>query len=267
MGKKIKRYLYLYRRYMGQDLKRALEYQLDFFIQVIATFLLQCAGLVTIWGIFNKIQNINGWGYWEIVVVYGLMGFAVGFGEIFFDGPWTINGLYLQGGLDYYLTRPLPVVFQIFASKIGLNGVGNMFTSLIVLIVAIPKCKESISITSLILFLLIFAISLPIKGAIILASNCITFWTKAPGNAFGNLVHNIGEYTKYPISIYPKVIQFILSFLVPYAFISFFPASLLLNKGSNVILLWLAPVVVFYSIYLSLKLFHKGLKLYESVGN
>jgi ABC-2 type transport system permease protein len=252
---------------MAQDLKRALEYQLDFFIQLIATAIMQTAGLLTIWGIFNQVQNINGWGYWEIIVVYALMYFAIGFGEIFFEGPWEINSLYLKGGMDYLITRPLPVVFQLFSSKIGLNGIGNMLTAVIVLLIAIPKCAGSISITSLIMFFLFFFIALPIKGAIILASNCITFWTKAPGNAFANLVHNIGEYTKYPITIYPRAIQFIVCFLFPYAFISFFPASILLQKEYNMIFIFLAPIVTVYSIFLSIKLFQKGLKLYESVGN
>jgi ABC-type uncharacterized transport system, permease component len=252
---------------MGQDLKRALEYQLDFFIQFIAAAIMQAAGLFTIWGIFHQIKSIEGWGYWEVIVVYALMYFAIGFGEIFFEGPWEINNLYLRGGMDYLLTRPLPVVFQLFASKIGLNGIGNVLTAIIVLVVAIPKCSQKISLASLLLFFLLFLIALPIKGAIILASNCITFWTKAPGNAFGNLIHNIGEYTKYPITIYPKAIQFILSFLIPYAFISYFPAAVLLQKEYALKLVWFAPLVAAYSVYLAVRLFQKGLKLYESVGN
>jgi ABC-2 type transport system permease protein len=67
--------------------------------------------------------------------------------------------------------------------------------------------------------------------------------------------------------IYPKAIQVIVTFLIPYAFISFFPASLLLNKSYGMKLIWLAPVVAAYSVFLSLKLFMKGLTLYESVGN
>lgn len=267
MKQKFARYFYLYRRYVGQDLKRALEYQLDFFIQLIATVIMQAAGLFTIWGIFRQVQSIHGWGYWEIVLVYALMYFAIGFGEVFFEGPWEINGLYLSGKMDYLLTRPLPVIFQLFASKIGLNGIGNMITAFIVLLLAMSNCREDISIISLVLFFLFFLIGLPIKGAILLASNCITFWTKAPGNAFGNLVHNIGEYTKYPITIYPKGIQFVISFLFPYAFISFLPASVLLQKGLGIGMFILAPVVAGYSILFSIKLFHKGLKLYESVGN
>jgi ABC-2 type transport system permease protein len=267
MRKKLRRYLFLYRRYIGQDLKRILEYQLDFFIQVFAAFLMQGAGLFTIWGIFRQVKSIHGWGYWEIVLVYSLMYFAIGFGEVFFEGPWTINGLYMRGEFDYLMTRPLPVVFQVFASRIGLNGIGNITTAVIVFITAFTHCSDRISLSNILLFLLLFTVSIPIKGAIILASNCMTFWTKAPGNAFANLIHNVGEYTKYPIMIYPKAIQFAVTFLVPFAFISFFPASVLLGKDYAMKLVWLAPLVTVYSVYLSIKIFQKGLKLYESVGN
>ncbi len=267
MRKKLKRYQYLYIRYISQDLKRILEYQLDFFVQFFSTFLMQITGLATIWGIFTQVHEINGWGYWEIIMVYSLMYFSIGFGEIFFEGPWSINGLYHSGKLDYLLLRPIPIVFQVFASRIGLNGIGNIVTAIIVFITAWVHCSEAISILNVILFLLLFMIAIPIKGAIILAANCITFWTKSVGNAFGNLIHNVGEYTKYPITIYPRVIQLIVTLIVPYAFVSFFPASLLLNKGPGAKLMWFAPVAAGYSIYLSVKLFKKGLTLYESVGN
>lgn len=267
MFHKFRRYCILYRRYVSQDIKRLLEYQLDFFVLFVASFLMQIAGLITIWGIFTQIKDINGWSYWEIVMVYSLMYFSVGFAEIFFEGPWEINGLYHSGKLDYLLVKPLPVLFQIFASKIGLNGIGNIITAIIVFITAATHCSASISLVNVLLFLLLFTIALPIKGAIILAANCITFWTKAPGNAFGNLIHNVGEYTKYPITIYPKAIQFIVTLFVPYAFMSFFPASLLLDKGLGARLMWFSPIVVAFCIYLSIKLFYKGLKLYESIGN
>ena len=264
---KMKRFCNLYRKYVSQDIKRLLEYQLDFFVLFVASFLIQITGLITIWGIFTQIRDINGWGYWEIVMVYSLMYFSIGFGEVFFEGPWEINGLYHSGKLDYLFVRPVPILFQIFTSKIGLNGIGNIITAIIVFITAAVNCSTSISFINILFFLLLFTIALPIKGAIILASNCITFWTKAPGNAFGNLIHNVGEYTKYPIAIYPKVIQFIVTLVVPYAFLSFFPASLLLDKGLGAKLMWFTPFVAAICIYLSIKLFYKGLTLYESVGN
>lgn len=267
MRQKIRRYCKLYIRYVSQDIKRLLEYQLDFFIQFIASFLMQITGLVTIWGIFTRIQEINGWSYWEIVMVYSLMYFSIGFGEIFFEGPWAINSLYHSGQLDFMFVKPLPVLFQVFASRIGLNGFGNIVTAIIVFVTAAINCSNSISMVNIILFLLLFIIALPIKGAIILAANCITFWTKAPGNAFGNLIHNVGEYTKYPIIIYPKAIQFIVTFLIPFGFVSFFPAAFLLNKEFGAKLMWFVPIISAYSIYLSIILFKKGLSLYESVGN
>ncbi|MDF2943359.1 MAG: transporter permease [Herbinix sp.] len=267
MGQKFKRYVYLYKRYISQELKRLLEYQLDFFVQFVASFIMQFAGLVTIWGIFTNVHEINGWGYWEIVLVYSMMNFTIGFGEIFFEGPWTINGLYLRGDMDYLLIKPLPVVFQVFASKIGLHGIGNLISGTVIFITAFLHCSDKITLTSILLCFLLFILALPIRGAVILASNCITFWTKAPGNAFGNLIHNVGEYTKYPITIYPKAIQFVVTFLVPYAFVSFFPVSLLLDKGLGAKIMWFVPIVSVYSVYLSIKLFRKGLTLYESVGN
>lgn len=267
MFRKLRRYCRIYLKLIGQDFKRLLEYQLDFFIQLVASFLMQITGLITIWGIFTQIKEIHGWSYWEIVLVYSLMYFSIGISEIFFEGPWSINNLYHTGKLDYLLVKPLPVTMQIFASRVGLHGIGNAVTALIIMITALSHITQSISLWSILAFLLLYTIAIPIKGAIIFAANCITFWTKSQGNAFGNLIHNVGEYTKYPITIYPKAIQFLVTFLVPYGFVSYFPVSMLLDKGAGARLMWFAPLVALCSVSLSIRLFRKGLTLYESVGN
>jgi len=38
------------------------------------------------------------------------------------------------------------------------------------------------------------------------------------------------KFINYPISLYNKFIQIFLTFVLPYAFINFYPAQLLLNK-------------------------------------
>ena len=252
---------------MVQYMKSILEYRTDFFIQIIAAFIVQTCGLLSIWGMFNRIQQINGWGYWEVVLIYATMNFSVGIGEIFFEGPWLINDLYIKGGLDYLLVRPAPVIFQVFASALGLNGLGNAAVAVLIFMQAMYNLNLEVTAIKITLFIVFLLFALPIKGAIILASTCITFWTSAPGNAFPNFIHNIAEYTKYPITIYPYVIQLILSIIVPYAFLGFYPVSILLDKEGYALIALATPIVSIISFLLSTKLFNLGIKRYESVGN
>lgn len=252
---------------MAQSLKGKLEYKADFLIRVIASFVMQICGLVSIWGIFSNIGEINGWGYWEIVLIYSAMNFSIGFGEVFFEGPWSLNYLYMTGGLDFYITRPIPVLFQLFASGVGVNGIGNMATALVLFLYAVRNIKFELSLQAVIIFVVLLFLSLPVKGAIILLSTSTTFWTKAPGNAFANLVHNLADYLKYPITIYPMIIQLFFSVVVPYAFVSFYPVSFLLEKEIYSLIALAGPLISAGFVFIAIRVFNRGIKKYEGVGN
>ena len=77
--------------------------------------------------------------------------------------------------------------------------------------------------------------------------------------------------TNYPITIFPKAIQFILTFLLPFAFLNFYPASALLGKaipqGYPAILPFLSPLVGALVFALSVLLWNWGLKHYKSTGS
>ncbi|WP_180235705.1 ABC-2 family transporter protein [Bacillus toyonensis] len=41
------------------------------------------------------------------------------------------------------------------------------------------------------------------------------------------------DFSRYPITIYNKVISFILTFIIPYSFTSFYPAAFFSIRGIN----------------------------------
>jgi ABC-type uncharacterized transport system, permease component len=81
------------------------------------------------------------------------------------------------------------------------------------------------------------------------------------------LVLKLSEFTKYPISIYPKVLRIVFIFLVPYAFVSFYPATFLLGKGNFPLFAFLGPVVSIAFLVRSVRIFSFGISRYESSGN
>ncbi|WP_294835013.1 ABC-2 family transporter protein, partial [uncultured Lactobacillus sp.] len=72
---------------------------------------------------------------------------------------------------------------------------------------------------------------------------------------------------KYPVSIYSGTIRIIISFIIPFAFTAFYPASFFLtgNKGwFNIGGLIIISILLFT---LSLLIWHKGISVYESSGS
>lgn len=96
----------------------------------------------------------------------------------------------------------------------------------------------------------------------------LTFW-------FGNidnlhwLVAQFREVVRYPLNIYPFFIQAICTFLLPYAFINYFPSLLLFEKigmTEGIVLFCCGILVSALMVALPVWMFSRGLQRYES-GN
>jgi ABC-2 type transport system permease protein len=110
-----------------------------------------------------------------------------------------------------------------------------------------------------------------IRGGIYLLTGAISFWTKR-SSVFIGVEMSIFDYTsRYPLTIYPEILQGIFTFIIPLGFISFYPASELLNTKTGICIpgdlcLWafVAGVAV-YSI--ATAVFKIGMRRYESSGS
>jgi ABC-2 type transport system permease protein len=74
----------------------------------------------------------------------------------------------------------------------------------------------------------------------------------------------------YPISIFKSFIQYFIIFIVPFAFVNYFPAEFLMNKIDNVypnFVYYLAPFVGVAMYTLAYIFWRIGLKHYKSSGN
>ena len=96
----------------------------------------------------------------------------------------------------------------------------------------------------------------------------LTFW-------FGNidnlhwLVAQFRSVVRYPLNIYPFFIQAICTFLLPYAFINYFPSLLLFEKigmTEGIVLFCCGILVSALMVALPVWMFSRGLRRYES-GN
>jgi ABC-2 type transport system permease protein len=71
---------------------------------------------------------------------------------------------------------------------------------------------------------------------------------------------------QYPLTIYPKAIGVWLTWVIPYGFASFYPASYLLGKDIGA-LAWLGPVVAAALLALAYAVWRFGLRYYSSTGS
>jgi ABC-2 type transport system permease protein len=262
----MRRTLWLYRRLLGAHVRSALQYETDFWIIIVAAIMMQVVGVVFLNAIFARIPRLNGWSFWDVVLIYAMVTIGEGVGSLFFEGTWQLAWKINQGGLDYLIVRPFPVVLQVMGDAIGLNGIGNLITGGILLGLAVSHVDITWTVGTVLLAVVLLISAIVVRLAISLASNAASFWISGPFSVFGFAIHQVGELARYPITIYAVGVRLMIGVLIPFAFASFFPVALLLGHGETAWVGLLTPVAAAYTVVIAWLIFRRGLRRYEGSG-
>lgn len=260
------RHIKLYLQYIKQSFKTTLEYRGDFIIGITAWTLSQIANLLFIWVLFENVKSINGWTLYEITLIYGLLSLSASINYIFFGNLWILGSKFIRlGEFDLFLLKPLSPLFQLVSSKFDFEEFGNVIFEIVLISISINKLNISIGLNG-ILMIILFAVS---GGAIYAAIHLIvtttSFWI-IRSNEIVWAVNSMGQFAQYPITIYNKFIRIVITWIIPYAFASFYPANYFLHKRYENLSL-LSPIIAVVLWIIALRVWNFGLRHYESTGS
>ena len=258
----------IYLRYFGQYFKGKLAYRSDILIQMVFALSTQITSLVFILIIFNHIPDINGWRYGEILFIYGFAQTSIALFSMFFSNLIQLGRFYiLDGNFDRVLLRPLPPLFQIIIERLDIGSFSTLAMGIGALLYAATKLNMSLSVVEcLIFFGLVLSATLIFAGLVLILVS-LTFWIKDPTGALAWPLMTVREFTKYPITIYSPALQVFLSWILPLAFTSFYPATLFLGRQDYVVYVYLTPVIALLVWGIGILVWRLGLRRYESSGS
>jgi ABC-2 type transport system permease protein len=237
----MRRNLRLYFTLQLIQLRAAVEYRGDLWIGIVGAMLQQAAGLVFISALFTQIPEVKGWSVWNIAILYGLTMIPKRLTEFFCDGPWMLRSKVNSGEFDRVLVRPISPALQ-SATAIAWWTISFLLMTIL---------AGSIMI-----------------GAINFVINMVGFWEPSAQSALPTMVALLIDFAKFPLDIYNMVIKGLVTIAVPYAFISYFPALLLLDKETPWRWLGLAtPLATGMVVAFTAWLWSKALNRYQGVGH
>ena len=204
-------------------------------------------------------------------VLYGLNLFSyAAAGVIVWYNVFQLEKEITTGKLDLYLTRPMSVLGQLICSRFGDTFIGQLIVTLMFLINVLYKNSGDME-WFLIVYIfgaLIGGIALQVGAMIIFGS--LAFWTMRSERIAEIFYYQLRSITHYPLTIYPGWIKILLTFVFPWAFINYYPSLLILGKVSTkgeLICGLCAPIIGGVVLYISIKIFNKGLYRYTSSGS
>lgn len=261
------RYLKLYATYAKLSLMSKLVYKVNAIIGIIAFLFTEATSLLTLYFLVSQVPSIDGYTIYHIGLLFGLTNMAVGIDHLLTDKLWTVAYFEVKlGKLDHMFLRPLPVLFQVIASEVQLEALGE----LIVATALIIFCGSHLSIVGgvwSILFMILGIVCAAIiitSFKILVASLAFKFKRSGPLLQF---IYAFSGFAKYPMTIYPKFIRVILTFIIPLGLCLFYPFENLFAPIENAGLVALG-MVGFTAAFAAVCLFvwSKLVKMYESTG-
>ena len=228
-------------------------------------------GFAIIKFVVESFGEINGWSYGQLAFLYGISVISHALSMIFFVQGWFMGYYVLYGEFDRYLTRPLGVLYQFFFTNINVFGVTDLIPGILVFIYGCVKCDVKISLLFCIQVIVMLIGATLIRGGLYIFLGSTSFYTRSIVD-FGQYTQEImDKTTMYPLSMYPESMQFILTYLIPAAWVSFYPVSSLLGISGSAYNGMLVPFITLFVglvvMALSGAYFTMGLKKYESAGN
>ncbi len=269
----MKNFWRLFSSFFRVALRREMAYRGTFLAGIIGQWISYGAAFLSIYIVVSNFDVLDGWNGAEVLMLYGLsvMSYAVG-ASFFFNFSKGLSRRIRSGEFDGSLTKPVhPFIHEVFSAGYNIGYISHFTISLCIMTVSLWGISFRPTLWN-VLFLIsaVLGASL-IQAAVLIASSVISFFTVGSNPVADFLVWDMKEFTNYPITIFPRGIQFILTFILPFAFMNFYPASVLLKKdipqGYPAILPYLSPVVGVAVFFLSIVLWNWGLAHYKSTGS
>ena len=259
----------IYSAYFARFVQARLAYKGDFIAELFATMVVTLTGLLYILLLLDgeTITSLRGWSRDEVLFVYGYSLMPTALFNLLGPNLYQFGDKYIiQGQFDRVLLRPLSSLAQVLCESFNLESIANLVVGIAVLLWSSHHVGIHFGFLDYV-WILISTIS----GAVILLSVFILL--SSLSFHFEDRVgvappfYNLIMFGRYPVTIFNSVLQFILSWVVPFAFIAFYPSTRFLGRDGFMGYCYATPLVALVCFGIANFFWGFGVKRYASAGN
>lgn len=258
-----------YRDIAAMWMRATMSYRASFWMLSISGFFITGLDAVGIWVMFRSVDRLGGFGLREIAFLYGATGLGLAVGDLLIGRIERLGQMVRTGHLDSMLVRPLPLIVQVCADEFTLRRLARVLQTGLVFTWGAGAIHWTPGRALLTLLMLVS--SAVIFSALIVAFASVQFWTSESAELGSAFTYGGNALTQYPLTIYPRELVLALTFLLPLAFVNWYPALHLLGRedpfGLPAVLQVLSPVAAVATTAIATVVWRSGVRHYESTGS
>lgn len=257
--------------YIKTFFKAKAEYRTSFFLGMLANFYCYFITYVSYWVLTNGAGAIAGWDFSDLSILYGLsmITYSVS-GTLVWYSAYHLEESILSGQLDIMLIRPQGLIRQLIFQRFGDTFLGQIVVTVIFLCGAFALRTEKLE-WQLVLYLILAVIGgIFLQTGSMLLLGAVSFWTMKSKELIDVVFYDLRDMTKYPLVIYPRAVRVLLTFVLPWGFINYYPAAMITGKNAGAVETALgiaAPFVGIAWFFFGLLVFRMGVRRYTGAGS
>lgn len=260
----------IYGRLIGSRVRSQLQYRLSAVLQILGTMLLALLDLVTIVVIFDKVPALDGWRLEEMALLYGIASISFAVTDLLIGHLDRLPQMIRDGTFDQVLVRPLPSLLQVVASDFALRRVGKALQGLGVLVWAVVAVDVDWTLGRAAMIPLAIVSGTVIYAGVWVALATIAFWIVDAIELVNAFTYGGNFLSQYPVTIFGRWLRGLVIFVVPIAFVAYFPALYVLDKSDDLGLPdWLrfaSPLVAIVVALAARLVWENAVRHYRSAG-
>ncbi len=260
-----------YLQYWRINLLTMLEYRANFIMWFGFTLVYHGVALAALYVTLRQFPSMNGWDFRQMFFLYALWMTGHELHNALFFNVVSVPEFVREGRFDRFLVRPLDALFQVLTVPQQVSPDG------IVIAIATLCIATSIAGVRVDWIFAAFVPLVVIGGAFIdlgisLAVATVSFWFVRVDTLRWAVMSLEQDFTRYPISIYTRGVRLILTFVFPFAFMNYFPATYFLQKAETGLHLnpavgLLTPAVGLAWVVAAYAFWQVGLRHYQGTGS
>lgn len=259
-------YFRLMRVFLRISFQDDAAYRGEFWTRLLTVFYSLATVAVGLWIFFSKTDQIAGWSLDEVIVLIGTFHIVGGVVRTVFAPNFErIVEQVRDGTLDFLLTKPGSSQFLATFRRIRLSAGLECVMGALVVVWGISRLTEVNGVYAAIAFPFALFCGLTILYSFWVFIITFVFWFVRFDNVT-QIFWSLFEAGRYPLEIYPGWLRVMLTYLIPVAVITTFPAQGIAGRLSWLSLLGYAAGALI-ALVASSKFWRFGIRHYTSASS
>jgi len=215
--------------------------------------------------LFSHTESLAGFTLTQTLLFFMTFNLVDIMAQLFLRGIYWIRWLVIEGELDFVLTAPVNPLFRIATRTTDFLDVTTLLPTFAILGLLISRLETNLTLLNLLLYFGLILVGFVIAFAIHVVAAAVAVYTQEVDNLIW-IYRDLMAMGRFPVDIYAAPVKLILTFVVPVAVMTSFPAKVLIGVLSwqNIIL---AFVIAGIFLVGSLKLWNLSLRYYTSASS